>query len=61
MEAGVHFYNALQAALRGFGGDAPHVGMAANNMAELYRVLGKLEQSRELYFQVSRTSFLRWI
>ena len=42
---------ALQAALRGFARDMPHVGMSANNMAEMYRISGRLDQARWLYFQ----------
>ena len=54
MEAEKCLAEALQAAIRGFGIDAPHVGMSANNIAEVYRVTGKLEQAKELYAQVGR-------
>lgn len=53
-EAESFFYEAYYAALRGFGGDAPHVGMSANNLAELYRVNGQLSKAKELYFQANK-------
>jgi len=41
----------LEASIRGFGLDAPHVAMSCNNLAEVMRVQGKLEQAIELYKQ----------
>lgn len=41
----------MEASIRGFGLDAPHVAMSCNNLAEVMRVQGKLEQAIELYKQ----------
>eukprot|EP00210_Caulerpa_lentillifera_P001908 g1835.t1 len=50
-DAGMKFSIALEAAIRGFGLDAPHVAMSCNNLAEVLRVQGKLDEAIELYNQ----------
>lgn len=50
-DAELKFSIALEASIRGFGLDAPHVAMSCNNLAEVMRVQGKLEQAIELYKQ----------
>lgn len=48
----------MENAIAGFGPRDGHVASSANNLAELYRVLGRMHDAEPLYRQVGKLSVL---